>query len=131
MSIEQNKAIARDLLRYLSEGSIDKISALIHPAVRWWVQGKGVMDKAGICENLGSLIAMTKGRTFENQLLIGEDDKIHMVNRVEMTFEGNATLENLISLSMEMKENMIADVNEFMDIDRVRAFFSQHSKSSD
>lgn len=130
MSIERNKAMVRDLHSYLAAGSLDKVGALIHPDVRWWVQGKGALDKSGICENLGAIIAMTKSRTFDTRVLIGEGDMIHMVNRVEMAFRGGATLENLISLSIVIRDGMIADVHEFMDIDRVREFFSRHGKPS-
>ena len=120
---EANKSLITDFFKFLEQGDVEKIRALISDNVRWWAQGKGVMTKDEFCTNTERNVALTTKRIATIKRLIAEGDNIHALVSTEFTFQDQRVLKNEMSLSGEIQNGQITNLAEFMDIDAVRAFF--------
>lgn len=125
MSIEENKIIIRSLFKNIELGNIDNISALIDKDVRWWVQGKGVLNKTEFCDNSTQIFSMTKNRSAVIDRIVAEGNFVHVNVSAAFIFNDDRVLNNCISLSAEIKNGLIIDSIEYMDVDSVREFFGQ------
>ena len=125
MSSEENKTIIRSLFKNIELGNVDNISALIDKDVRWWVQGKGILNKTEFCDNSAQIFSMCKKRSVTIDRIIAEGDLVHVNVSTAFIFNDDRVLNNSISLSAEIKNGLIVDSIEYMDVDSVREFFGQ------
>jgi ketosteroid isomerase-like protein len=126
ISSERNRKCIRSFFEALQHGDADTIKAQIADDVVWEVVGVGVKTKEDICQGVSNTIATTTRRHVSIQCLLVEGNTGHAFVETLFTYKDNRQLLNRLSLSYQFEGGRIKQCTEFMDLDKVRAFFSQN-----
>lgn len=124
MSVQDNKNAVTAFFRCLERGDVESMERYVDDGVRWWVQGKGEQDKAGVCGNFRQLVGITTDRSATVRQMFGEGEQLYAEIDTRFTFQGGGVLENRIGLALDMCAGKVVGAREYMDTDKVRAFFA-------
>ncbi|MCK9504157.1 MAG: nuclear transport factor 2 family protein [Porticoccaceae bacterium] len=108
----------------LERGAIETIQSLIATGVKWEIVGLGARSRDEVCANLEQTFATTDTRSAKLLSLIAEGDEVHALVASSFVYKNGKTLDNTLSLTYRFAANQIIECTEFMDMDRVRAFFA-------
>jgi ketosteroid isomerase-like protein len=73
---EQNKQIAAAFLAAIATGDMETIERLLHPQLRWWVQGFGEFDRTRFVASLRATIARSSERSMHIGGITAEGDRV-------------------------------------------------------
>jgi hypothetical protein len=90
-------------------------AAFIADDVSWWVQGRGVADKAAICANHAFIMGSTSARKMKIVGEIAEGDRVAVEVDSELQFKDGRTLHNTMHVAFTLRDGKISAVREYMD----------------
>lgn len=117
MSIMDNKSIVCEFFNHLEKGNVESMIAVVDESVRWWVQGKGDLDKAGICSNFQKLVSATEERSVKVRKIFAEEDQVYAYVETRFVFKTGGVLRNRIGLALGMRAGKVVEATEYMDTD--------------
>jgi ketosteroid isomerase-like protein len=123
LSVDQNKATAREFFSRFSESDIPGAMATLTDDATWWIPGKpeltpiaGLYQKDAITKLFYAMLRRLKhGLRMTPQSMIGEGDRV----AVEVTSEGDVTngrfYRQQYHMLMEFRDGKISAVREYAD----------------
>jgi len=123
MTIEENKAVARQFFELFTAGDIDGALSTMTNDATWWIPGnKGRFPTAGLYskEKIGRLFhrmaaALEEGLAMNVQSCIGEGNFVALLVESSGDLKNGRLYRQQYHMLMELRDGKIASVREYLD----------------
>jgi ketosteroid isomerase-like protein len=112
--IEANKDLVKRYSQAVIDGDMDTLLALQHADVKWWVLGRGELDRETFNAAVRNGLLSAKKRSVVVTGLTAEGDRVAYEAQGEMVFEDRVyrnTYHNLLVI----RDGLIVEGREYMD----------------
>ena len=114
MSAETNKDLVRRYAQAVIDGDAATIEALQSPDVKWWILGRGDMDRASFNGAVRSGLLAASRRCLRITGMTAEGDRVAFEAEGEMVFP-DRTYRNTYHNLLVIRDGLIVEGHEYMD----------------
>ncbi|CAH0356867.1 nuclear transport factor 2 family protein [Sphingobium sp. CECT 9361] len=122
-NFDGNKELVLRFMQAIVDGDVATLETIIHYDARWWINGIGDLDRAGLFNGLSALIA-AKERTMVVTHAVAEGDHVAVEAVGEMVYD-NDVYRNQYHNVFRIADGCIIEGREYMDTQAAAAFMAR------
>lgn len=124
-TLDTNRQLALDTIQAIADGDRDRMEALMHPAMTWWVIGFGHFDRATLIDQIIDTFATATVRRIDVIGTTAEEDRVAVQAVSHFDFADGRTLAGKYLFLLVVRDGQVVDGCEYIDTAYVSSFMQR------